>query len=82
MYSELYGNIQNQRIKSLQGNKLVKPHRFGVVARMYTDNTLSFITDGLRNVFYKDDKADKFQKTNSMMFEWEVEKIQPIIIVI
>jgi hypothetical protein len=24
---------------------------------MYTDNTLNFITDGLRNIFYKDEKA-------------------------
>jgi hypothetical protein len=51
----------------------VKPHRLGVVARMYTDNTLNFLTDGLRNVFYKDEKADQFQTSSSLMFEWEVE---------
>ena len=37
-----------------------KPHRMGVVARMYTDNTLNFITEGLRNIFYNDEKAGKF----------------------
>ena len=50
-----------------------KPHRLGVVARMYTDNTLNFITDGLRNIFYKDEKVDQFQISTSMMFEWQVE---------
>ena len=50
-----------------------KPHRIGVVARMYTDNTLNFITDGLRNVFYKDEKADQFQLSSSLLFEWIVE---------
>lgn len=50
-----------------------KPHRIGVVARMYTDNTLNFITDGLRNIFYKDEKADQFQLSSSLLFEWIVE---------
>lgn len=50
-----------------------KPHRLGVVARMYTDNTLNFITDGLRNVFYKNENVDKFQMSTSLMFEWDVE---------
>ena len=50
-----------------------KPHRIGVVARMYTDNTLNFITDGLRNIFYKDEKADQFQPSSSLLFEWIVE---------
>ena len=52
--------------------KLSKPHRIGVVARMYTDNTLNFITDGLRNVFYKDENVDKFQLSSSLLFEWMV----------
>lgn len=50
-----------------------RPHRLGVVARMYTDNTLSFITDGLRNIFYKDEKQDQFQLSSSLLFEWNVE---------
>lgn len=50
-----------------------KPYRIGVVARMYTDNTLNFITDGLRNIFYKDEKADQFQLSSSLLFEWIVE---------
>ena len=50
-----------------------KPHRLGVVARMYPDNTLNFITDGLRNVFYKDEKAESFQISTSLLFEWQIE---------
>ena len=51
----------------------VRPHRMGVVARMYTDNTLNFLTDGLRNIFYNDEKANKFQLSSSLLFEWEIE---------
>lgn len=54
----------------------VKPHRFGVVARMYPQNTLNFITDGLRNIFYNDAKASKYQTLNTLMFEWELETNQ------
>ena len=51
----------------------VKPHRIGVVARMYPDNTLNFLTDGLRNIFYKNEKVDNFQISTSLLFEWQVE---------
>lgn len=50
-----------------------KPHRLGVVARMYTDNTLNFITDGLRNVFYKDESPNRYELSSSLQFEWAVE---------
>ena len=55
---------------------MVKPHRIGVVARMYPDNTLNFLTDGLRNVFYKDEKPSKYEISTSLMFEWQVETNQ------
>jgi hypothetical protein len=35
----------------------VKPTRLGVVTRMYEDLTASFLTDSLRNVFYRDAKG-------------------------
>lgn len=50
-----------------------KPQRMGVVARMYTENTLNFITEGLRNIFYNDEKAGRFQTSNSMVIEWDIE---------
>lgn len=53
-----------------------KPHRLGVIARMYPNNTLNFLTDGLRNIFYNDEKASKYQISTSMMFEWEIETNQ------
>ena len=40
---------------------------------MYTDNTLNFITDGLRNIFYNDEKAGRFQTSNSLEFRWDIE---------
>lgn len=41
---------------------------------MYTDNTLNFITDGLRNVFYKGEKANNFDlSSSSLVFEWNIE---------
>jgi hypothetical protein len=50
-----------------------KPKRLGVVARFYPDNTLNFITEGLRNVYYKDSDVDKFRLSESLIFEWDVE---------
>lgn len=50
-----------------------RPKRLGVVARMYADNTLSYLTDGLRNIFYKDEKENTFQISNSLLFEWQTE---------
>ena len=40
---------------------------------MYADNTLSYLTDGLRNIFYKDEKANTFQISDSLLFEWQTE---------
>lgn len=45
------------------------PHRIGVVARMYPSNTLNYLTDGLRNVFYNNEKASKYQLSDSLCFE-------------
>lgn len=53
-----------------------KPHRIGVVARMYPNNTINFLTDGLRNVFYNDEKVSKYQLSDSLVFEWQIENNQ------
>ena len=51
-----------------------RPHRFGVVSKMYPDFTAGYLTDGLRNIFYGDDKkANGFQNIDSTYFEWQVE---------
>jgi hypothetical protein len=47
-----------------------KPHRIGVVARMFPNNTLNFLTDGLRNIFYNGEKESKYQLSDSMVIEW------------
>lgn len=54
-----------------------KPYRFGVVARLYPQNTINFITDGMRNIFYNDAKGgSKFQTINSLFYEWSLETNQ------
>lgn len=52
----------------------VRPHKLGIVSRLYPENTATYLTESLKNVFYNDRKgANKFQSVDSMMFEWEVE---------
>ena len=52
----------------------VSPHKLGVVSRLYPQNTATYLTESLRNIFYNEAKgANMFQAIDSMMFEWEVE---------
>ena len=52
----------------------VRPHKLGIVSRLYPENTATYLTESLKNVFYNERKgANKFQSVDSMMFEWEVE---------
>lgn len=73
--SELYRDIQNYRIKSLQdNNNSEKPHRLGVLSRLYPQLTATFLTEGLRNIFYGDTKkSNGFQSVDSTYFEWQIE---------
>lgn len=51
-----------------------RPHRLGVVSRLYPELTATFLTESLRNIFYRDEKKAKgFQNIDSTYFEWEVE---------
>ena len=50
------------------------PHKLGVVSRLYPQNTATYLTESLKNVFYNDTKgANKFQSIDAMMFDWEIE---------
>lgn len=52
---------------------MVRPQRLGVVASLYPELTASYLTDALRNVFYRDNKGgDKYKSIDSLVFEWEV----------
>lgn len=53
-----------------------KPHRLGVLSRLYPELTTTFLTEALRNIYYADSKPNKFQSTDSTYFEWEVETNQ------
>lgn len=50
-----------------------QPARLGVMSRMYSDLTGSYLTESLRNTFYMNSKSqEKFRSINSMMYEWNV----------
>lgn len=51
-----------------------RPERLGVMSRMYTDLTASFLTESLRNTFYMNKESkEKFRSINAMRYEWNVE---------
>ncbi len=51
-----------------------RPHRLGVVARLYPELTASYLTDTLKNIFYVDSKGEnKYRSINALYYEWEVE---------
>ena len=46
----------------------------GVAAKLYEKHTASYFTEAFGNVMYNGSKSEsKYQKLNSLMFEWEVE---------
>ena len=50
-----------------------KPHRLGVMSRMYPYLTASFLTESLKNVFYMDNKQQQYKSLEAPYFEWETE---------
>lgn len=51
-----------------------KAENLGVAAKLYERHTASYFTEGFGNVMYNDSKpGSKFQKLNSLLFEWEIE---------
>jgi hypothetical protein len=51
----------------------MKPKMMGVMARMTPNNTATYLTEALMNVFYNEKTVNKFQPINSLMIEWEVD---------
>jgi hypothetical protein len=50
-----------------------KPHRLGVVSRLYPYLTMTYLTEALRNVYYADTKkSNSYQSIDSNYFDWEV----------
>ena len=43
------------------------------MARMYPNNTATFLTEALNNVFYNSKSVNKYQPINSLMIEWEID---------
>ena len=46
-----------------------RPKMMGVMARMNSSNTATFLTEGLMNIYHNEDKVSKFQPINSMSVE-------------
>ena len=49
------------------------PKMMGVMARMNMNNTATFLTEGLMNVYYNQKSVNKFQPINSLQVEWNIE---------
>lgn len=43
------------------------------MARMYQNNTATFLTEALSNIYYNKKTVNKFQPINSLMIEWEID---------
>lgn len=51
-----------------------KPHRLGVVTRLYPHLTASYLTESMQNIIYRDAKPkDKYTPIDSLMFEWDID---------
>ncbi|MGV8961784.1 MAG: hypothetical protein ACOH2V_00115 [Candidatus Saccharimonadaceae bacterium] len=50
-----------------------RPKMMGVMARMNTHNTATFLTEALMNIYYNSKTANKFQPINSLVIEWEID---------
>ena len=50
-----------------------RPKMMGIMARMYTHNTATFLTEALMNIYYNQKTANKFQPINSLMIEWGID---------
>lgn len=49
------------------------PKMMGVVAKMNTNNTINYLTEGLFNIFYNEKGVNKFQPIDSLEVQWELE---------
>ena len=50
-----------------------RPKMMGVMARMYQNNTATFLTEALNNIYYNKKTVNKFQPIDSLMIEWEID---------
>lgn len=50
-----------------------KPKMMGVMARMYPNNTATFLTEALKNLYFNKKSVNKFQPINALMFDWDID---------
>lgn len=52
---------------------MTRPTRLGIMSRMYPELTATFLTEGLKNIFYMDNKKQNYRSIDSLYFDWDVE---------
>ena len=73
-FTSVHGNMGQTKTYEDFGKFLgIKPHRLGIVSKMYPNLTASYLTESLANVFYNENKPSKFQSIDAMVFEWEID---------
>lgn len=50
-----------------------KPEMMGVMARMATHNTATYLTEGLLNIHHNKKSINKFQPINALQIDWEID---------
>lgn len=50
-----------------------RPKMMGVMAKMNSQNTATFLTEALSNIYYNEKSVNKFQPINSLQIEWEID---------
>lgn len=51
-----------------------RPDQLGLLSRLYPENTITFLTEALGNIWSKDNKKGKdFKPIESLVYEWEIE---------
>jgi len=50
-----------------------KPHRLGIVSKMYPELTASYLTESLMNIYTNQKSPSKFQQIDALLFEWELD---------
>jgi hypothetical protein len=52
----------------------IKPQKLGILAKLYPDLTMSFITESVFNIYAKDvSKSKRFESIESLAFDWDIE---------
>mgnify|MGYP003404990970 FL=1 len=49
-----------------------RPDQLGLLSRLYPENTITFLTEALGNIWSKDKKSNGFKGLENMVYDWEI----------